>query len=146
MKYDNASLKALRLQEKAEEAYVNCDDCDGYGAPEQCERCSPLFDRARVARRAALTSKASDGPHLAGGMQTSATEGAITQSPAHPMATIAGGPIGPSGDDVLDALQWLYSVCSVEDDSKYAAVTNAARVISEALERRALAVTSQDRA
>ena len=43
-----------------------------------------------------MNSQVSDGRPSAGGMQTSATEGAITRSPAHPMATIAGGPIGPS--------------------------------------------------
>jgi len=32
----------------------------------------------------------------AGGMQMSATAGAITRRPAHPMDTISGGPIGPS--------------------------------------------------
>jgi hypothetical protein len=55
-KYDHAALmKALQLQEDAEQAYVNCGDCDGYGAPEQCEMCHPLFDKARMARRAALS-------------------------------------------------------------------------------------------
>lgn len=35
---------------------------------------------------------------LAGGMQMSATGGAINRRPAHPMDTISGGPIGPSID------------------------------------------------
>jgi hypothetical protein len=55
-KYDQAALvKALQLQESAEETYANCEDCEGYGAPEQCEKCFPLFDKARIARRAALS-------------------------------------------------------------------------------------------
>jgi hypothetical protein len=41
------------------------------------------------------TTSNSDGS-LASGMQMPATEGAITQRPAHPMDTISGGPVGPS--------------------------------------------------
>lgn len=44
---------------------------------------------------AAMAQSSSDG-QFAGGMQMSATEGAITRRPAHPMDTISGGPIGPS--------------------------------------------------
>lgn len=42
------------------------------------------------------TKPNSDGRRSAGGMQMSATEGAITRRPAHPMDTISVGPIGPS--------------------------------------------------
>lgn len=46
--------EAARLQEAAEDAHANCPECDGEGVPELCERCFPLFDDARLKRRAAL--------------------------------------------------------------------------------------------
>jgi hypothetical protein len=51
---DDAALKALQLQETAEEAHVNCDECRGEEAPELCPKCFPLFDEARIARRLAI--------------------------------------------------------------------------------------------
>lgn len=47
--------EALKLQKDAEKAYAKCDDCDGYGDPEQCDKCFPLFKKARSARRVALS-------------------------------------------------------------------------------------------
>lgn len=44
---------ALAL-EKAELAHANCDECNGEGVPELCEKCFPLFDDARLKRRAAI--------------------------------------------------------------------------------------------
>jgi hypothetical protein len=56
--------------------------------------------------RAAQTS--SDGRRSAGGMQMSATEGAITRRPAHPMDTISVGPIGPSDSNSLSRGERTY--------------------------------------
>lgn len=47
-------LKAAQLQEAAETAHANCDECDGEEVPELCEKCFPLYDDARIARRAAI--------------------------------------------------------------------------------------------
>lgn len=49
-------VRALQLQEDADLAHVNCEECDGEDAPELCEKCFPLFDEARIARRAALVT------------------------------------------------------------------------------------------
>lgn len=52
----DALVKALALQEAAEEAHANCDECGGEEVPELCPTCFPLFDDARVARRGILAS------------------------------------------------------------------------------------------
>lgn len=52
----DALVKALELQEAAETANMNCDECDPEDAPETCAKCFPLYDDARVARRAALAN------------------------------------------------------------------------------------------
>lgn len=48
-------IAALKMQEDAELAHANCDECEGQEVPELCEKCFPLYDDARVARRAALS-------------------------------------------------------------------------------------------
>jgi hypothetical protein len=48
-------VEALKLQEKAENFHMKCEECDPEDAPETCEDCFPLYDEARVARRAILT-------------------------------------------------------------------------------------------
>jgi hypothetical protein len=53
------------------------------------------IDAALADTSTVCTTSNSDGS-LASGMQMPATEGAITQRPAHPMDTISGGPVGPS--------------------------------------------------
>lgn len=45
-----ATLKALELQQAAEEYHVNCSECDGEDVPELCPKCFPLYDAARLAR------------------------------------------------------------------------------------------------
>lgn len=47
-------LEAAKLQEVAEEAWANCNECGGEGVPELCAKCFPLFDDARLKRRAAI--------------------------------------------------------------------------------------------
>jgi hypothetical protein len=47
-------LEAAMLQEAAEDAHANCEECEGEGVPELCEKCFPLFDNARVKRRLAI--------------------------------------------------------------------------------------------
>lgn len=47
-------MEAARLLEVAEAAHTNCEECEGEGVPELCPECFPLFDNARVARRAAI--------------------------------------------------------------------------------------------
>jgi hypothetical protein len=47
-------LEACQMQEKAELANANCEECEGEGIPELCQKCFPLFDDARVARRLAI--------------------------------------------------------------------------------------------
>lgn len=47
-------VNALDLQEKADEFHANCEECGGEEVPELCPVCFPLFDDARIARRAAL--------------------------------------------------------------------------------------------
>lgn len=49
-------FECAEILEKAEEAHANCDECEGEGAPELCVKCFPLFDDARVKRRAALAA------------------------------------------------------------------------------------------
>lgn len=49
-------MQALHLLEKAEEFHMNCDECDGEDIPELCEKCFPLYDDARIARRQALAA------------------------------------------------------------------------------------------
>lgn len=49
-------LECAEILEKAEETRANCDECEGEGPPELCEKCFPLFDDARVKRRAALAA------------------------------------------------------------------------------------------
>lgn len=51
----DALVKALQLQEAAEEAHANCQECDGQEVPELCPVCFPLFDDARIARRGILS-------------------------------------------------------------------------------------------
>lgn len=46
--------EAAALQEAAEDAHANCPECDGEEVPECCPVCFPLFDDARLKRRAAL--------------------------------------------------------------------------------------------
>jgi hypothetical protein len=50
----DALVKALQLQEDAEEAHANCGECNGEDVPELCPICFPLFDDARIARRGIL--------------------------------------------------------------------------------------------
>jgi hypothetical protein len=50
---------AIKLEE-AEAFHANCTECDGDGVPEECGACFPLFDDARVMRRAAI-AKATGG-------------------------------------------------------------------------------------
>lgn len=45
---------ALQLQERAEEAHANCDECDGEEVPELCSLCFPRYDDARIRRRNVL--------------------------------------------------------------------------------------------
>lgn len=52
--------EALVLQEKAENAHMTCDECDPEDAPETCAKCFPLYDDARLARRAALAAVPAD--------------------------------------------------------------------------------------
>jgi len=46
--------EAAMLLEAAEDANANCEDCEGEGVPELCGTCFPLFDDARLKRRAAV--------------------------------------------------------------------------------------------
>lgn len=46
--------------EAAEEAHANCPECEGEGVPELCPFCFPLFDDARLKRRAALAKARSE--------------------------------------------------------------------------------------
>ena len=45
---NDALVKALELQEAAEVAHANCDECSGEEIPELCPKCFPLYDAARV--------------------------------------------------------------------------------------------------
>ena len=47
-------LEAAVALEAAEHAHANCDECNGEGMPELCPKCFPLFDDARLKRRAAI--------------------------------------------------------------------------------------------
>ena len=51
---------ALKLQEAADKAHVNCDECEGEDTPAACPKCFPLFDDARIARRKALALSSQD--------------------------------------------------------------------------------------
>ncbi len=51
-----ALVEALELQEAADLAHVNCDECDGDDDPHTCEKCFPLYDDARIARRRILAA------------------------------------------------------------------------------------------
>ncbi len=46
--------EAAELLEAAELAHANCSECEGDIVGELCPACFPLFDDARLARRAAL--------------------------------------------------------------------------------------------
>lgn len=50
----DALVRAAELQEAAELFHANCEECDGEEVPELCEKCFPLYDDARIARRGAL--------------------------------------------------------------------------------------------
>lgn len=52
--------EAAALQEAAEEAKSNCEECYPEDAPESCPSCFPLFDAARQKRRAALAKARSE--------------------------------------------------------------------------------------
>lgn len=47
-------LEAALLLDSAETAHANCDECEAEWPPELCGSCSPLFDEARLKRRAAI--------------------------------------------------------------------------------------------
>jgi hypothetical protein len=47
-------LAAAMKLEEAEAFHANCEECEGEGVPELCEKCFPLFDDARCMRRAAI--------------------------------------------------------------------------------------------
>ena len=49
-----ALLAACEALEAAEDANANCTECEGLGVPELCPACFPLFDDARLKRRAAI--------------------------------------------------------------------------------------------
>lgn len=49
-------VKALKLQEAADEARLNCEECGGEESPELCPVCFPLYDDARIARRLILAA------------------------------------------------------------------------------------------
>lgn len=53
--------EAAALLEAAEDAHANCPECDGEIIPELCPVCFPLFDDARLKRRAALAKARGDG-------------------------------------------------------------------------------------
>lgn len=48
-------LEALEKLEAAETFNANCDECEGDGVPELCQKCFPHFDDARVLRRLAIS-------------------------------------------------------------------------------------------
>jgi hypothetical protein len=56
--------EAARLLEAAEDFNANCPECDGEGVPELCPACFPLFDNARLARRAAIAKANGEQPIL----------------------------------------------------------------------------------
>lgn len=45
---------ALEKAEEADEFHAKCPECEGEGAPEECGKCFPLADDARLMRWAAL--------------------------------------------------------------------------------------------
>lgn len=59
-------IQALALQEVAETAHLKCDECDPADAPETCEKCFPLYDDARVARRRVLADYRKHSPDAVG--------------------------------------------------------------------------------
>jgi hypothetical protein len=60
-------LAAAQKLEAAETFNANCDECEGEGAPELCEKCFPLFDDARIARRLAIAKALASPPTDSGG-------------------------------------------------------------------------------
>jgi len=59
-------LDAAQKLEAAETFNANCDECEGEGVPELCEKCFPLFDDARIARRLAISKACPPPPDLRG--------------------------------------------------------------------------------
>lgn len=51
---DNRLLAAAKLQEAAEQAHLDCSECEGQEIPELCSLCFPLYDDARITRRLAI--------------------------------------------------------------------------------------------
>lgn len=47
-------LEAALALEAAEEFHANCTECNGESVPKLCAQCFPLFDNARLKRRAAI--------------------------------------------------------------------------------------------
>lgn len=46
---------ALQAQFILEDKHANCEECEGEGEPETCEKCFPYADDARLKMRAAMT-------------------------------------------------------------------------------------------
>lgn len=55
---ESEAIAAVRLLEEAEDINANCEECDGNGVPEECWKCFPHFDAARVKRRLVMQSLA----------------------------------------------------------------------------------------
>lgn len=55
-----ALLNALILTEESDEAHDNCSECNGEGQAEECGKCFPLADQARIARRDAIAFATND--------------------------------------------------------------------------------------
>lgn len=51
-----ALLEAAKLQEAAEAAQADCDECEPGDSAELCPKCFPAFDDARIKRRLAIAS------------------------------------------------------------------------------------------
>jgi hypothetical protein len=47
-------LEACKAYELLDAKHANCEECDGLDQPEQCEKCFPLADDARLKMRAAI--------------------------------------------------------------------------------------------
>src|SRR5690349_17056477 len=47
-------LEAAKLLEEADQKWANCPDCESMLPGELCESCFPLYDAARLKRRAAI--------------------------------------------------------------------------------------------
>ena len=54
-------LAAAALLEAAEDHHANCEECGGEDVPEICPECFPLFDKARLKRRAAQSRVSGEG-------------------------------------------------------------------------------------